>query len=260
MHLTGLDLFFWAASFIEHVVLLSILLMRRRAQTFPIFTALIGLDVVRTIALFFIQRYGAHSSYFYTYWTLGVVDVALQLGVVYEITSSVFRPRRDWAADIRRRLVLWLCASIAVAAGLTWIPTPPTQLWIQVVMIKSNFFTAALLSELFVGMIVLSAMFGRPWRTHIARIALGLGVYSAVTVIVESARTFFGLQRNARAYGELSHIRIVVYLACAAYWIIMMWRDAPPPRELSQTMREQLRDLQASASLDLQTLRSRRQS
>ena len=36
MHLTGLDLFFWAASFLGHVVLLFVLWKRHRAKLIPV--------------------------------------------------------------------------------------------------------------------------------------------------------------------------------------------------------------------------------
>ena len=91
-HLSGLDLFFWVAGLILNAVLLLVLWVRHRAAEFPFFTALTTLEVVRTIALFFIHSYARSSAYFYAYWSLAFVDVALQLGVIYEITSHVFRP------------------------------------------------------------------------------------------------------------------------------------------------------------------------
>jgi hypothetical protein len=259
MHLTGLDLLFWAVGFAGHVILLLVLLARHRARTFPIFTTLIGLDIVRTIALALIQQYGTRAGYFYTYWFLAILDVALQVGVVYEMTSRVFRPLGKWASDVRHGLMWWIIGSIAVAAGLSWLASPPTRLWMQTVMIKGNIFSAALLSELFVGMIALSVTAGLPWKTHVARISQGLGVYSVLTVVLEAARTYFGLRTNSQIYDDLSHVRMGVYLLCVTYWIIMLWRDAPRGREMTEGMRRQLAAINTGAALDLQKLRSRRQ-
>ena len=92
MHLTGLDLLFWAAGFVENLGLLFVLWYRRRASAFPFFTTLATLIVVKTIALYFVNLYGTKNAYAYTYWTLAILDMTLQLCVVYEIASLVFRP------------------------------------------------------------------------------------------------------------------------------------------------------------------------
>jgi hypothetical protein len=155
--------------------------------------------------------------------------------------------------------VVWIAGSIALAAGLTWLASPPTRLWIQTAMIRGNFFSAALLSQLFVGMIVLSVTAGLPWKTHVARISQGLGIYSVSTVLIETGRTYFGLKRSTRTYDELSHARIAVYLVCLVYWIIMLWREAPQPREMPERMRRQLLELQRTFGHQLLSLRSRRE-
>jgi hypothetical protein len=259
MHLTGLDLLLWAATFLAHLVLLIVLWVRHRVSTFPLFTTLITMDVGRTITLFCVQRYGTHADYFYTYWSLAILDVALQLAVVYEMASIVFRPQGKWARDVIPGLIWWIIASIAVAAGLASLAAPPTSLWMQTVMIKGNVFSAALMSQFFVGMLALSVTAGLPWQTHVARISQGLGVYSVFTVALEAGRSYFGLRTNSHIYDELSHVRIGVYLVCVTYWIIMLWRDAPPSRTMTERMRQQLAAIKAGTTLDLQRLRSWRE-
>jgi hypothetical protein len=259
MHLSGLDLLFWAASFLGHVILLFVLFLRRRARTFPLLTIFICANILRTISLFLISRFGTKATYFYTYWYLAICDVGLQLGVVYELTSGIFRPLGVWTKGIHRSFVWLGCLSVAVAAALAWLASPSTQMWMQSVMIKGSLFSAALMSELFASMIALSVTVGLPWRTHITRIAQGLGVYSIIDVLVEAAHSYFGLRRGTRAYEALSHMRIAVYLACTMYWIVMLWREAPQPRELPEQMRRDLLALQERAEYHLQSLRSRRE-
>ena len=87
MHLTGLDLLFWAAGFGAHLILLAVLLIRRRFKAFPVFTAFILSNIARTVALYFVERVGSRASYFYTFWSLGILDTLLQLAVVYEMYS-----------------------------------------------------------------------------------------------------------------------------------------------------------------------------
>jgi hypothetical protein len=257
MHLTGLDLLFWAAGFAAHLILLLVLLIRQRVKTFPVFTLFVTLNVARTIALFFIQRYSSRSVYFYTFWALAIIDVGLQLGVVYEMASRIFRPGGHWAIDARRGMVGWAVGSIAVAAGFASLPRPQAKIWEQVVMIRGNLFSDALLSELFVGMIVLSAQSGLPWKTHVARITQGLGVYSLATVAIEMARTYFGLKSGTTVYDELTRVRMGIYLVCVTYWIVMLWRQAPPARGMSERMRREISSLNDAARRGAELLRPR---
>jgi hypothetical protein len=259
MHLTGLDLFLWAASFVGHVTLMAVLWIRHRVRAFPFFTTLIGANILRTIVLFVISHRGARATYFYTYWSLAVLDLVLQLCVVYEIASGVFRPLGGWAIDAKRGLIWLGCLSIGIAAALAWLASPPTVLWLQSTIIRGNLFSAALMSELFVGMIALSVTVGLPWKTHITRIAQGLGAYSIIDVLVEAAHGYFGMGKDTRTYSDLSRARIAVYLACTVYWIVMLWKDAPEPRKLPDQMRADLLSLQKDVGYGLESLRSRRE-
>jgi len=257
MHLTGLDLLFWAASFAGHIVLLSVLCIRHRVRSFPFFTAFIAADILRTIALYVIKHFGTKTTYFYGYWYLAIPDVALQFCVIYELASYIFRPLGVWASDVRRSFIGLGSLCLMIAISLTWLASPHTRLWVQAVIIRGNLFSAALMSELFAGMIALSVTVGLPWKTHVANIAQGLGIYSVIDVLVEAAHSYFGVGRDTRAYNDLSHARIAVYLACTLYWIIMLWREAPYSRKLPAQMHRDLLTLQEKLGYSLQTLRSR---
>jgi hypothetical protein len=257
MHLTGLDLLLWAASFIGHLILFAVLLLRRRYHLFPVFTLFVGMSIVRTIALFLIRDHGTKAEYFYSYWGLAILDVLIQLGIVYEMMSRVFRPLGNWAKGIKTNVMLWIAGSLVVASILTIFANPATSTSIQKVMIKGNFFTSALMGELFVGMLVLSARSGLPWNTYVARISQALGVYSIAELLVETGHTYFGMKQSDQIYIRLSHVRISIYLGCLIYWIIMLWRETPRAREMSDSMRVQLSGLHQGAIADVNSLRER---
>lgn len=240
MQLTVLDRSLWAATFGEDLILIFVLFFRRRVRRFPVFTALISLDVVRTIALVLIERSGGKATYFYAYWSLALVDVLLQGSLLYRIAFHVFRPTGRWAKDAVGGLISLVAVSVAVATVLTWIPNPAAVLRLQVVLLKGNFFTALLLSELSVGIFALSVIAGLAWTTHVARIMQGFIAYSLCTLALETARTYFGVTQGSHAYGDLSHARIVVYLLCMSYWAVTLWRNGPPPREMTSLMRQQV--------------------
>jgi len=258
MHLTGLDFLMWAAGFVANLALLFVLWFRRRASAFPIFTTYIAANVVRSIVLYALLHFGTRATYFYVYWSLAVIDELLQLGVIYEISAHIFRPMGGWATDVRGSFVWLLSLSVAIAGALTWLANPPAQLGIQLVVLKGNFFSAALMSELFVALIALSVTVGLPWKAHVAKICLGLGAYSVVDFLIETGHNYFGLSQSTQAlFDDLAHIRIAVYFACLGYWNVTLWQNAPPPRELSDQMYRELSALQVLAVSRLQSLRSR---
>jgi hypothetical protein len=259
MHLTGLDFLLWAASFAGQSALLFVLWFRRRASAFPFFTTYITSNVVRTIVLYLVLHFGTKATYFYTFWSLGIVDTVLQLCVVYEISSRIFRPWGSWAKDVRGSGLSLVCLSLATAAGLTWLAEPHTKLWTQALIIRGNLFSAVLMSELFVAMIALSVGAGLAWKPHVVKISEGLGLYSVIDFLIEIGHSYFGVSQGTQRYHDLSHIRIAVYIACVGYWIVTLWRDAPPPRELSERMSKELSALHVLVGSQLQSLRSRRQ-
>jgi hypothetical protein len=258
LHLTGIDFLLWAAGFFGHIVLLAVLLVRDRARTFPIFTTLIVANVVKTLALYLIvHNHGSKHSYLVAYSSLAVLDLLLQLGVVYELASHVFRPLGKWTPEVRNSSIWIVGISAAIAICLTYLSnTPPSHTWLQGQLIRGNFFSAALISELFVGMIVLSLTVRLPWKTHVARISQGFGFYSIVCILIEAGHSYLGMDHDARISSTLSRIRMVAYLISVGYWIVMLWLDAPAPKELSEEMRLQLISLQRKLEYDLRKLRT----
>ncbi len=251
MNVTVFDRLLWGLGLVEHCILLAILLGRHRAKTFPVFTTLIAADIVKSVVLFYTLRLAPHA-YFNTYWTLVILDVALQLAVAYELASHVFKPLGVWDPEVRRSFLIIIFFSLVSAAGLTWLASPPTRIWQSAVVIRGNFFASVLLSELLVAMIALSVTLGLPWRTHVARIAQGFGAFSIFGFFSDAAHNYLG----ANYYQMISHLIIEVYLAVVMYWIVTLAIKEPEPRKLPEELRQELRALQKKAALMLLSLRA----
>jgi hypothetical protein len=254
--LSSFDRFVWAACFCGQILLLLVLWIRRRAKTFPAFTTYIIESIAKAVVLYFVFHHLSQRAYFYSYWSLGTVDEALQLLVFYELSRHVFCPTGVWARDVRRTFFGLVCASVLLTFLLTWLARPPARLPIQTFLIRSNFFSAALLSELFVGTMVLSVTVGLPWKTHVARIAQGLGAFSLVCVATDIVSSYVGINRSTHTFNELAHLQVLTYLACEAYWIVMLWQEAPAPRELPEAMRMRIYTLQKQVEYDLIRIRA----
>jgi hypothetical protein len=106
----------------------------------------------------------------------------------------------------------------------------------------------------------LSVTAGLPWKTHVARIAQGLGAYSLVSLVTGAAANYFGVSHDTHIYTALARVSVLTYLMCEAYWIVMLWREAPAPRELPEAMRMQIYSLQKQVEYDLIRIRSWRRS
>jgi hypothetical protein len=260
MHVSGIEFAAWAASFAGYAVALLIMAVRGRVREFPLFSLYLVEGIVSSIALFLILRNLSPGAYRHAYWARGILDEILQLLVVYELVVHIFRPTGVWARDVRRTLVQIACISALVAGILARMAQPATKFAIQTFILRSNFFSAALMSELFVGIVVLSGAYGLPWKTHVARIAQGFGAYSLFCVAVDIAVIFSGLNHGNGTFRRLTDLRFPVFLACEVYWIVMLSVEAPAPRELPEAMQIQIYTLQRQVENDLIRIRSWRRN
>ena len=258
MHLTSLDRVLWALALILHCLLLAILFSRRRASKFPVFTSLILFNVLRSAVLFFVLSHGSVRQYFYAYWTAALVDMSLQLTIAWELATHVFRPLGFWAPDVRRSFAVLLGLGLVVAGGLTWLSTPATSHLQSTIVVRGDFFASVLMSEIFVVLVALSVTLGLPWRTHVARIAQGFGVYSLFGILSETALTIVGASANNARQKLVSHLEIELYLLCVCYWIVTLSMKEPETRKLPAHLHERLVALQSKAAMLLRDLRATR--
>lgn len=260
MIVTGFDRFVWAATFYGQVVLAFVLFVRGRAKAFPVFTAYIVQGIAATVVNYLVFLRLSQFAYFYTYWSLAVVDEIFQFLVFCELAFHVFCPTGRWAADVRRTFFGLISVSVVSVLLLTCLSHPEFPRLIQRLAMRSNFFSAMLMSELFVGTLVLSVTAGLPWKTHAARIAQGLGAFSLVCVAKDILSNGTGVAGTTTLYPRLAHIQVVSYLVCEVFWIVTLWVEAPAPRELPESMRTQIYTLQKQVQSDLLRIRDWRRN
>ena len=251
-----LDFSFWAAGLLGHAILLAVLLTRGRFRQMPSFSALIASNIVETITLFCIFRAGMKTAYFDAYWSFALLEAALKLAVLYEVADSVYRPVGVWARDVRLQIVLLACASVVVALLLAFWASPPAKTFLASFVIRGNLFIAVLLSMLFAAILATSSQVGLAWRNHVWQVALGLGVYSMITFVVEGLHSYLGVAGHEAVYRLLTRVRIGVYLGLLCYWIEMIWLNEPKRRPVTPAMRAGLFSLRTQLARDLARLSS----
>jgi hypothetical protein len=248
MDLTKLENVLWAAGFVGHAALFLVLLVRRRWRQFPILTCLIAYQVIDTITLFLIFRYGSNHSYTVAYWTADVVDFLFQLGLIFEIARVVLRPTGTWIRDARSFFLLAgsIGAAIALVLCLMVKPTMPSALSIWA--IRATLFTALLDCELFLAMLYASNRLGLEWRNHVMALAQGLTVWAFGGVISDIAHILLGWSRE---FLVLDQLLMCLYLAVLLYWIFTFWSPEPDRAPLSSEMKNYLVALHDRVQYDL---------
>ncbi len=260
MTLSRVDILYWAAGFAGHLLLVAIMAYRGLTKRFPFFTSLIAFNLLRSTALLCINLFASRGWYFYSYWSLFAVDIALQLLVMYEIAGSIFRPLGTWASDVRKRGMFLIAASILIGFALILLPRPAVELWYQTWLLKASFLASAVECELFVGIAVLSWEGGFSWNSYVARIASGFALFAFPDMVVEIATTRLGLKNEDAIYQALIHIRMTAYIASLLFWIVALWRKTPLPRRLSQHMSSQVDAINQSVGMGLRALGPERKS
>jgi hypothetical protein len=253
MQLSFLARALWAAGFCELAVLLLVLLVRGRWKVFPFFTSYIAFQAAEIIALYCIYRWCRPRVYFWAYWAGDVLDLLLQLSVIFELTRIVLKPTGTWVRDARRMFLLFGIAGTIVAAAVSFgvNPTLPTTLdnWIE----KGDLFSAMLNAQLFFAMGMASTRLGLAWRHHVMGIASGWMLWASVNLLTEAAYSHFGPSWHGVV---LDNIRILAFQSATVYWIVNLWLPEPKERILSPEMRVYLSGLQQNLAIAVQSVSS----
>lgn len=251
MNFTIMDNLFWAAGFIGHVALLSILVLRGRWRTFPVFTSLIAYQAMVTVVLFSASRLGGENAYDGVYWTAAAGSFGFQLGMIYEIARIVLRPTGSWVRDARRSFLLWSGLGVLVALGAAWAVTPAASSSLSTLEVRGVLFTSLLTCEVFLAMSAAANRLGLLWRSHVMALGQGLTVWALIALMSDAAHIALGWNRD---FAVLDYIRMLFYLGALGFWIVAFWLPERKRAPLSSDMREYLVALHSRVQYDLERL------
>jgi hypothetical protein len=248
MNLSTLAGALWAAGFIGHAALFSVLIYRRRWREIPVFTAYMAFQSVLTPVLFAIYRHGSLFWYARVYWSSAVLDFALQVGIVMEIAYIVLRPTGTWVRDAKKLFFLSGGGGVLLAAGLAWIVSPPAANVLDRWEVRGNLFTSLVICELFVLMTMTANRLGLGWRSHVMALGQGLTAWASVAVLIDALHSYFGTERE---FAVLEHVRMLVYLAALVYWGVQLWLDEPARQPISDELQRHIIALRRRVEYDL---------
>jgi hypothetical protein len=212
----------WAAGLFGHVLLLGVLFTRRRVARFPWFTLLIVFYFLRSVGLAATLHFSGHPAHRFALLILDITDVLLQCAVLAELTWIALRP----LGGVRRFTLPLLLLGSGVLIVMRLAPAGYSSLRMDLVLLHF------LLSVLMVEWAIVLAFLLRPlrlsWRTHVAALSFGFGVYSAALLV---GGGYFTIGREMSDYVFFSFFRISVYLLVLLWWVLTLWLKEPKPNE-----------------------------
>ncbi len=208
------DHLIWTAGILGHVLLVAVLFVRGGARRFPCFTLLIVFDILRALALLLFLRHLAPQSLRVASFAFEVADLLLEFSVVTELVLTAL-----WPLGRLRRVTLPLLLLVSGALIVTHL-TPVSRYPGRAAPLLLHFFLGVLFLEWALVLASLLRPLGLRWRSEVAVISFGFGVYSAALLF---AGGYFRVGRDLSDYIFFSYLRITVYLLVVLWWIIGLW-------------------------------------
>jgi hypothetical protein len=243
MRLVGVDEILWALGFLGQLALIATLLKQRMSSVFPIFTAYIAVSAIGDPIGYWVHQAGNVHALWETFFSLTLIDYALQLLVLFEIMWIVFRPRKHSRSNGN----LWLlpvAILLSIIAGI-WLASShpdPESISSQILSVFLHITLGLVLIRIlcFVMLSGFAQMLGIGWKSHILQLTTGFAFYGLVTMVVQFLidrwhRTM-PFQEFSSYYHTLNRFQIGAYLATLAFWIWSFSQNEAPRKEFSPQM------------------------
>lgn len=220
MNLSLLDALHWGLSALIETVVFVLAIRRGLFDRLPIFMAYLFLLLVNeaaTTAVYATTGITSHAS-FVTAWTLQGLLVFFRALVIYEICRSLLSAHEG---------VWQLCRPILIGVAVVLGVTAGTVAARNVHFLEAFILTAGRGLELVVlGTLIFGLIFCRYYgltiESHVAWIALGLGLYSAVQVANNTM-----LQHWLQYFPLWNDLRSFSFNIAVVMWIVALWRPLP---------------------------------
>lgn len=194
-------------------VLAVALLLRRYWRRFPFFAGYIWLSFAVGVVSYPLQK--SHVAYFYVYWLGEALGIGLGLFVVYEIFQHVFTVHK---ALLRLATVTFrIAAVLLVSAGLIifFMQSPSSVSNIGTAVLAVEQATRIIEVGLLMSLFICSAAFGLHWKQAEFGIALGLGFFATIELIVVTLHPLVG----QHGWALLNITRIVALDCSFCIWL-----------------------------------------
>ncbi len=186
----------------------------------PWFSTWILFGIVYTVALFIVFRLNSKEIYRFVYWTGAFLDLLLQVAVVFEIASYVFRRGDRWVEGARSRFTMMGFCAPLIAGAMAWQMTPAATSAVDAWASRANLFTTVLICVLFSAVMLVSQQVGVGWRDLVLREGYGLMGWAILSFVTDTLHAYW---RTIEHFSQLEYLRMAAYLGSLVYWIVIFW-------------------------------------
>ena len=210
------------ASALVQVYILRIFAGRRLKSEFPVFFLYTCFGIALVVIGLAGYIYSSHTQYFFIYWVLSFIYMALEFGVMYEILVNALKPYSA-LIDLGKMLFRWAAIFLLLAGVLTALATAGSQsskLAAGVALVERS------MRLMQCGLLLLFFFFekrlGLSWRNYNMSIALGLGS----TAALDLSFSYLKVQYVSRAE-TFCTIESCFYIAVLSFWAVCLAQPEP---------------------------------
>ncbi len=224
--------YLWIAPRALQVIIVVVMIRRRWFREFPIFFTYTGFQIIEQGTLFVLDHWPAVSDYqyWYVYWVFSIISIALRFGILWEISSSIFRNypglQRLNRALFRSAIVVLLLLA-ATVAGLAPEEGPgPIFSGIHILDLSVD----VMQSGLWLLLVGFCSYFRLSWRSFTYGVAFGLGIFSTVDLATEATRVWTGFVAGY----AFDFIGMATYHLCVIIWLVYLLAPDASRRTLKE--------------------------
>jgi len=232
MELSHWDIILWISGYVGNICLMAVLCAKKRYKAFPWFTLFLANELVQDPLLALIAHYGSAKHYFYTYWSLDVLDSLLLLLVIFELSRAVKRVTDENKNLFRSGDLFWLATAVLIMGIGCWVLAPTMPKPIVTLAFKAATTTSITMCFLTVYVFLSAFFYGVRFRVHAVAITYGLTAYATIRMLVYVAILNTG---SADAWELLSRWSKPLYILMLYVWSLMLWLEEPK-RKMSPEM------------------------
>ena len=221
MQMSALQLVISVSGPVVQLLILGTMVRRRLRSQFPIFFVYTFFFLIAELVEFWAAG-RSEEQYFYIYWSITGVGMFIGFGVLYEVFVNALRPYSA-LIDLGQLLFKWAAAFLILAALVTAFTTSgsePNKLVASISLLQR--IVRLMECGLLLLLVIFESRLGLSWRNHGMAIALGLGTYASVDLMVSYACSHF-----TGVDGILGLIDTSVYLGALVFWAVALLLPQP---------------------------------
>ncbi len=211
--------FLWLAPHALQALIAAVMVQRRLVRHFPLFFAYTLFQAAAESTLFALDHLPAISadSYWSVYWCAAVVSIVLRFAILFEIFFNVFCSYPG-LRELSQVVFRWAGAALVLAALVVAMRSPqdgvPSYFLSRVHLV--DLAVDVMQSGLWLLLLAITCYLRLSWRSFTYGVAMGLGIYSTVDVVVETMRVWTG----PIAGYVFDFVAMTTYLCCVLVWLV----------------------------------------